>query len=200
MKWPNLSADLSGVEKWGLWGEMIELSSIGIGYSKNSNESENLGTGLVTRSVSSALTPRWGITWRNKMRTNLTGNYSSSDNIQNTQTTRNSTFTLGVDFSYNLSAPNGLGIPGLRGIRFKSRMDLNATLNYSRNKNVRVEGSGFEVPLGGSKTLSLSPGARYQFSDKLSGGLTLRYNRTSRDLTGEVLTSFGISLNTSFIF
>ena len=200
VKWPNMSIDLSGVEKWAIWGEMMELSSIGFGYSRNSTVSENLGTGLVSRNESTSLTPRWGVTWRNKLRTNLTSSYSTSSNIQNTQETKTSSLNLGTDFSYNLSAPNGLGIPGLRGIRFQSRMDLTGAVNFTRSSSVRVEGSGFEVPLGGSKNLSLSPGARYQFSDKISGGLTLRYNRSSKNLTGEVITTFGVSLNTSFIF
>ncbi len=200
-KWPSFSVDLSGVDEWPIWGDLMDVSSIGFGFSKSSKSSENHGSGIGSRNETTSITPRWGITWRNKMRSNFTGSYNKTLSVSNTQTTKNINMNIAADFSYNLSAPNGLGIPGLRGIRFKSRLDLTTNLNYTRTRNLVIEASGFERELGGgARTLIFSPGARYQFSDKLSGGATLRFSRSARDSSGEVLTSVGLSLNTSFIF
>jgi len=73
-------------------------------------------------------------------------------------------------------------------------------MQYTRAKNVRIIDAGYEEPLGGSSTSSLLPGASYQFSDKLSGGATIRYSRTTTDLTGEVRQTFGLTLKTTLIF
>ena len=199
-KWPNVTVGLSGVETWPLWGDLMRTSSVGFGYVKTVTENENRGTGLATRTEALAVTPNWQITWRNDMRSNLTVSYNRSLNAQSAQTSKNTNLNVRLDWSYSLSAPQGLKIPGLRGLRFKSRLDLTGALAYTRTKNARVEPGGFEVPLGGASTLSVSPGARYQFTDKLSGSANLRYSRSSRDLTGEVVTTVGLSINATFIF
>jgi hypothetical protein len=200
VKWPTLNVDISGVERWGIWGNLMEVSSLGFGYGKTKSTTDNVVTGTGSASEGLSITPRWGITWKNKMRTNLTTTFTETINSQNTQKNKNTNLKIGLDFSHNLSAPNGISFPGLRGIRFKSRMDLTAGFNYSRSKSARIEASGFEVPLSGSHSFSFSPGARYQFTDKLSGGATFRFSRTTNDKTQETVSAVGLSITTTFIF
>lgn len=199
-KWPSVNVDLGGVERWPLWGKLLETSSLGLGYAKQVRVTENRVQGSEDRDENSSWTPRWSATWSNKMQTTLTGSYTAASAIQNTSRTKNSSFKLDATWNYNLSAPNGLGIPGLRGIRFSSRMDLNAKLGYTRQRNVRIDSGGFETPLGGSRSFSISPGASYQFTEKLRGSLGLTFSRTSDDIRDNVTTRLRLDLRTTFIF
>ncbi len=199
-KWPSFNIDLGGVEKWPLWGDLFESSSLGFGYAKQLRVTENRSQGSENRDESSSLTPRWSSTWANKMQTTLTGSYSSASAIQNTSRTKNSNLKLDATWNYNISAPNGIGIPGLRGIRFSSRMDLNAKLGYTRVRNVRIDSGGFETPLGGSKAITFSPGASYQFTEKLRGSLAVTYSRSTDDIRDNVTTRLRLDLRTTFVF
>lgn len=199
-KWPSVNVDLGGVERWPLWGSLLETSSLGLGYAKQVRVTENRVQGSENRDESSSWTPRWSATWSNKMQTTLTGSYSSASAIENTSRTKNSSLKLDATWNYNLSAPNGLGIPGLRGIRFSSRMDLNAKLGYTRLRNVRIDSGGFETPLGGSRSFSFSPGASYQFTEKLRGSLGITFSRTSDDIRDNVTSRLRLDLRTTFVF
>ena len=199
-KWPSFNIDLGGVEKWPLWGNLFETSSLGFGYAKQRRITENRIQGSENRDESSSWTPRWSSTWSNKMQTTLTGSYSTAASIENTSRTKNSNLKLDATWNYNLSAPNGIGIPGLRRIRFSSRMDLSTKLGYTRIRNVRIDSGGFETPLGGSRTITFSPGASYQFSEKLRGSLALTYSRSSDDIRDNVTSRLRLDLRTTFVF
>ncbi|MCB9513249.1 MAG: cell surface protein SprA [Candidatus Krumholzibacteriia bacterium] len=199
-KWPSLSVDLSGVEKWPLWGDMLESSSLGLGYGRQLRVTENLVQGTENRTQSTNWTPRWSMNWANKMQTQLTGSYGSTASIENTSQTKSSNLKVDLSWNYNLSAPNGLGFPGLGKIRFSSRMDLNAKLGYTRIRNVRIDSGGFETPLGGSKSFTISPGASYQFTEKLRGSAGLTFSRTSDDIRNNVQTRVRLDLRTTFVF
>ncbi|MDP6797310.1 MAG: cell surface protein SprA [Candidatus Krumholzibacteria bacterium] len=199
--WPSFSVELSSVEKWPLWGNLMDCSSLGFGFKSTLTETDNLGTGLQTRSVGRVFTPHWNISWKNRMRSNLTVSYQSTENGQNTQTTRNRNFTAGVDFNYSLSSSSGKRFLGLTWMpAFQSRLDMRAALKYTRVSNVRVSSDDFTEPLGGSSTWSFSPGANYRFSDKLTGGATLNFSRSYWVLTGEKKTGLGLTLTSTLIF
>ncbi len=199
-KWPSFSVDFSGVEKWPIWGSLFEVSSLGIGYTKDLTLRENLNIGSKDRDEGLSIAPRWSMTWANKMQTTLTGNYGRTNQIQNVSHNRNTTLSVDLSWNHKLSAPNGINIPGLRGIHFSSRMDLNANLGYKRLKQVRVESGGFEKALGGSSSINVSPGASYQFTDKLRGSMNITYSRTTKDLDDDVVSRLRLDLKTTFVF
>ena len=180
--------DFSGVEKWPIWGGLFELSSLGIGYTKDLTIRENLGVGSKDRDEGLTIAPRWSMTWANKMQTTLTGTYGRTTQIQNISHSRDSRLSVDLTWNHKLSAPNGINVPGLRGIKFSSRMDLNANLGFQRLKQVRIESGGFEKALGGSSTFKISPGASYQFTDKLRGSINITYSRLSKDLDDDVVS------------
>ena len=199
-KWPNLSVDFSGVEKWGIWGDLFEVSSLGVSYNQDRTIRENLSIGSRDRDTSLSLSPRWSMTWANKMQTTLSGSYSKVDKLQNTSHTRDSRLSADLSWNHNLSAPNGINIPGLRGLKFSSRMDLNAKVGLQRMRSVRIDAGGFETSLGGSTRLSVAPGASYQFTDKLRGSANLTYSRTSQVLDSDIVSTLRLDLRTTFVF
>jgi cell surface protein SprA len=200
-RWPSFSLELSGVDQWRIWGDMMTTSSMGVSYAKSRSETRNEGTNYRTRNESMTISPHWSVTWANKMRTNFTVNWTDNLTGQATQTSRNKGLKISMDFSHHLSAPGGIKIPGLRWLpAFKSRLDLTTNVSYSRSKSLKVLEEGFEEPISGTRTLNLSPGATYQFSDKLTGGMTLRFGQTKTDLTGETRTSVGLTLRSTLIF
>ena len=199
-KWPNVSVDFSGVEKWPIWGNLFETSSFGFSYGKDMTIRENLSIGTRDRDEGINLSPRWSMTWANKMQTTLSGSYGRNDRIQNTSHTRDSRLSLDASWNHNLSAPNGLNIPGLRGLRFSSRMDLTAKIGLQRLRSVRIAAQGIETPQGGSTRLSISPGASYQFTEKLRGSANITYSRTSQELDSDVVSSLRLDLRTTFVF
>ncbi len=200
-RWPNVGLEFTGVEKWRVFGNLMESSSMGVNYNKNRSDTRNFGTGFTTSNETLSISPNWSIGWANDMRTNFSVTWTSNTSGQATQTTRNNSLKIGMDFSHHLSAPGGVKIPGLKWLpAFKSRMDLTASMSYSKSNSVKLLEGGFEEPLSGTRTLNFAPGASYQFSDKLSGGLTLRFGQTKTDLTGETRTSVGLTLRSTLIF
>ena len=79
-------------------------------------------------------------------------------------------------------------------------MDLNAKLGYTRVRNVRVDSGGFETPLGGSRSFSISPGASYQFTDKLRGSAAITFSRSRDDIRDNVQSRLRLDLRTTFVF
>ena len=71
---------------------------------------------------------------------------------------------------------------------------------YTRIRNVRIDSGGFETPLGGSKSFTISPGASYQFTEKLRGSAGLTFSRTSDDIRNNVQTRVRLDLRTTFVF
>lgn len=200
-RWPSVSLEFTGVEKWRIWGDLMESSSMGVSYNKSNSTTNNIGSGFKTTNETLTLGPNWSVGWANKMRTNANVTWTRNTTGQGTQNTRNTSLKFGFDFSHHLSAPGGVKIPGLTWLpAFKSRLDITTNLSYTRSKSVKLLEGGFEEPLSGTSTLSVAPGASYQFSDKLTGGMTLNFGRTKTDLTGEVRTSVGLTLRSTLIF
>lgn len=199
-KWPSLSADISGVEKWGIWGDLLESSSLGLSFSRELRLKEDRALSSEDRDLNTSLSPRWNITWANKMQTNLSSSYTSGHKIRNSSESKDNKFSVDLTWNYNLSAPNGINIPGLRGIRFSSRMDLTANTGYQRLRSLRLDSAGFETLLAGSNIFKISPGASYQFSEKLRGSANITFTRTKRFPSKYVSSRLRLDLRTTFVF
>ncbi|MCP4546118.1 MAG: cell surface protein SprA [bacterium] len=199
-KWPDFSLEVLSVEKWPVWGGKFKSSSIGFGVARDLDTTENLGTSSSTKTVRLGVMPHWNVTWHSRMTTNLNFNYNSDTNFSVSNTTKN--VRLGGDFkmSYSMSAPNGLNLPGLRGVHFSSSLDLSLSLKYNRTSNYMIQEGQADRNISGSSNFSIDPSANYKFSQKLSGNARLSFSRNHNKDSGQTTTSVGLSVGATFVF
>lgn len=125
-----------------------------------------------------SLTPvvGWQATWRKGITSGLDINYTETrsrlyaypDTVPSLTLNRGGSLTLG----YTFSAPGGLKIPLLRGIRFTSNLTTSLQLNY--NRATSYEGT-MDVPRTDGTTVGASMNATYSLSNSITAGGALDY-------------------------
>jgi hypothetical protein len=83
--------------------------------------------------------------------------------------------------AYTFSAPQGIALPLLKGIKFKSNLSLNLGANYSRTSNYFND---LTEPTNDSKTYGGSLGLSYNFSSSVTGGANVDYTQ-NEDINSE---------------
>jgi len=86
-----------------------------------------------------------------------------------------------ASLAYTFSAPKGISLPLLRGIKFKSNLSLSLGANYSRTSS--YFGDLFE-PTNDSKTYGGNLGLSYNFSSSVTGGANVDYSQ-NEDINSE---------------
>jgi hypothetical protein len=80
---------------------------------------------------------------------------------------------------YAFSAPGGIKLPFLRGLRLSSTLNLTASVSWTRSRSwQKVGNGGFELRSERS-TFSVAPQAGYSFSQTLTGGFRARWQDTN---------------------
>jgi cell surface protein SprA len=114
--------------------------------------------------------------WKNGATTNLNikKDYGAEQSLQNPGHNRNATKnyanSISLGHSYSFSAPQGMKIPFLRKIKFKSQLSLSLNIALTSNKQKRsVSGQGYNTIAEGSQ-LSITANSGYSFSQQVTGG------------------------------
>ncbi len=200
MTWPDLSATLRAFEKYLPMKGVVQSSELRSGFALTEGESGPLDEPPTSWSTSASLSPllAWRTTWKKRINTELSTNYSQSEKKSGTPLTTDTETRKGVSFniSYSFSAPGGLRLPFLGSkIRFKSNLDLSGTGSYtSTYSELATEGSNRPPRTNvDSEAFRLSSKASYNFSKSVSGGMLVEFGqnrdkqrgRTGRDINVE---------------
>lgn len=129
----------------------------------------------------------WTATWKGRVNTSISADYSITHNLSNPGTeieAESKTKTTGINGSigYTFNKPSGFKIPLLKHLKFKNDLTLSLTGNYSSvvNENSRVtlaDTNKLDRTQNYTGTLS----AKYTFSDAFDGGFDFRVFRTKSD-------------------
>ncbi|UCC11406.1 MAG: hypothetical protein JSW02_08630 [candidate division WOR-3 bacterium] len=159
-------------------------------------------TSLLSESQTFNLNPlvSWQTTWLKGISSQLDITYSETNakeyDVVDTLPSKRVNMGGSVNFSYRFSAPRGLGIPLLRGLKFSSNMSLNLGGSYSRTRNYSRD---LVNPINDSSTLGVNVGLSYDFSSSITGGATVDYTQ-NRDYnadqdTRRVGMNFWVNIN-----
>ena len=139
------------------------------------------------------------LTLKNGLTVTLGDNYSRDereDLLQAESTTRTSTsHRSNLAVQYAFSAPQGLTLPVLGMMRFKS--DLRLTLDVSRER--RLERTGPATPTTDSSSWSVRPGASYDFG-VVDSGLEIEVSQSSNYKLNQTRREIGLRVWVNFPF
>jgi hypothetical protein len=102
-----------------------------------------------------------------------------------------------VSLAYTFSAPRGLGLPFLKGVKFASNLAVNLALSYNRNTNYS---SDLVDPIYDSSILQTDLGMSYNFSSSITGGASFSYSQNKESVRNQDTKRFGVNIWTNINF
>jgi hypothetical protein len=102
-----------------------------------------------------------------------------------------------VSLAYTFSAPRGLGLPFLRGVRFASNLAINLGVSYNRNTNYSAD---LENPIYDSSILQGDLGLSYNFSSSITGGASFSYSQNKESVRNQDTKRVGVNIWTNINF
>jgi hypothetical protein len=183
---PSLRISFTDLTKLGLIKRFANSASIEFAYDEKNDLQKNLLTAAVTSTTNDKrFSPLVGLNL------NLRGNVSTNVKVDHTKrlTAQPSAATFsetkttedGLDLSlrYTFSAPTGIRLPLLRGIKLTSNMNLTTAISWTKSRSEqKVSGGAFQLR-SERTTFTVSPQASYSFSQTLTGGFRARWQDTN---------------------
>jgi hypothetical protein len=196
--WPDVGLTLGRLER--IAPKVMATASLSSGYQRRTDFMGTFAPGtdtfeLVNRRVTTSdnLSPllSWQASWKNRMSTTLSANYTASLSstfleAKRAVETRNSTQSLSFNLGYTFSAPNGLKIPGLRKFKFTSDLSLNWGLTYGTSLAATKGLDQQTVVSDNGRDIGTTISLLYRFSRSIESGLNGGYsthNNIQRGIT-----------------
>jgi hypothetical protein len=183
---PSARITFSQLSNLGIIKKLMNSATMEFAYDEKNDFQLNESLGDTTSaSKDIRFTPLLGLSmnWR--------GNVSTQVKIDHTQRTarspssatnsrsRGSDDAITFSLRYSFSAPGGIKLPFLSGIRLSSTMNLSVSASWSKSKQEQsVSGGPFQLT-SERTTLSIAPQAGYSFSQTLTGGFRARWQDTN---------------------
>jgi hypothetical protein len=204
LTWPILDLSISGLERRLAMKRVLQTASFRTSFSTDSEKRGNFQDEVRQDpehlSRTWKLSPSLQATWQKGITTSISTDFNKHRN----ESPRSLSHTKGNSQSYNLTvgyglrSPTGIMIPLFGRVRFKSTLDLKLStqLTQSLEKSFRAD----EEPIINqhASTLTVTPSARYSFSQSLTGTLELGFKESNNKRLGHTNRDF--SLNFSILF
>ncbi len=185
--YPNLTVNVQRLEALPLLKNLMKTSSLSSSFNHFYEERYEFKTTdtiprLLSDSKGTSFEPlaRWSANWNKGISSNIDfsyvetkgNNYSTADTVPSLTINRRGSFRVG----YTFSAPRGLSLPFLGGIKFSTNATLNFGLNYSRTTSYYRD---LEKPNNDTSTLGANIDISANFSSSVTGGFNLDYSQTN---------------------
>ena len=200
--YPNANVRVTRLEAIPLLKKYARTSSITTAFNQTYEERYQDST-LQSDSKTMSLSP--AVSWQ----TNWVIGLSSTVDVSYTETvgktyqgvfevpSRSLSRGVSVSLAYTFSAPRGLSLPLLGGIRFASNMAVNLTVSGNRNTNYS---SDLTVPIYDSSVLQADLGLSYNFSSSITGGANLSYLQNKETIRDQDTKRVGVNVWTNINF
>ncbi len=181
---PDITANLTGLENIALFKSIARTVSYQFGYSKKVDENGREDTGEVyKRDTAKNYSPIFGltITFANNIRGTVRYDKSSSHSKnlrsegQSDREVKGSDSNIKIGVSYSFSAPKGLKLPFLKRVKFDSQLSLSLDVSINNTKSESVT-SGRKSVDSDRSSITIEPKLSYQFSRAITGGVRARWN------------------------
>jgi hypothetical protein len=187
--WPTLTLDWKGLEKYRFLNRYMRQSNLVVGYEQRKTVSQ------MGEERSFSLNPTWNLEWKNTLSSNVGVNYSKKTQMKNNLELWDKTWGVTLGLKYDIKGSQGFGIPlpflNRKKISFNSVLTTALNLRYSR-ASTQIDPA--------SSVLSVSPNVSYRFSNNVTGGLAVSYQRTKGGRLGQVRQMVDVRMNAEFRF
>jgi hypothetical protein len=102
-----------------------------------------------------------------------------------------------VSVGYTFSAPRGLSLPFLKGVKFSSNVAFNLGVSYNRNTNYSAD---LTNPIYDSSNLQGDLGLSYNFSSSITGGASFSYSQNKESVRNQDTKRVGLNIWTNINF
>ncbi|MDF1544599.1 MAG: hypothetical protein P1R58_05805, partial [bacterium] len=201
--WPDLSIRIQPFRTLPLIkpviNKLIDIFSPRTGYTRQTREKFNLdGSFLTETSTSISHSPLISLTLKLHRSLQLTGAYTllkensfryNQTNGDFTSETKTLKKTIAASTKYSFSAPGGIGFPLLGRLKFKSTMSIEVNVKVNSDLSETANKGKDFVANSDKSDISISPRISYQFSSKIKGGITGRWQDSvdnRREITNHI--------------
>lgn len=213
--YPGATLRISNVEKISILKKYAYTSSINIGLNQNYQKLYRVSLDTVPKLTSDSKTLSfnpllgWQVNWKRGITTNTNINYSETQNHQYSDMFVNPSKTVNwggsMSFAYTFSAPRGIALPLLRGIRFASNLTTNITYSYNRSTSysASIENPNnldMNNPVVDNENNNIDVSLSYNFSTSITGGATLNYSRNQDRVFNNSYRRVGLNVWTNINF
>jgi len=205
--WPDMSVTLRSFERFLPIKMLMQSSDLRSGFSLTRGETGPINMPATTRTESMNFSPlvSWNTTWKKRINTELSTDYSLSEKVSGSPLTTSTEMRKGVSLklSTSFSAPTGVVLPLVgRRVKFKSNLDLSLTGSYSSaHSKLVTEGSDSPPRINAdTESFSISPRASYNFSKAVSGGLTMDFRQNTDKYRGRTGRDINVEFDVLFKF
>ena len=209
VSYPNATLRLLRLEAMPLLKKYSRSSSINSGFNQTVEQRYDVladSATLVSDSKTISLSPliSWQSTWVKGISTTIDVTYSETNSnsysgspgvppVPSRTLGRGGSFALG----YTFSAPRGLRLPFLGGLKFTSNLTLNWAINYNRNTSYALN---LTSPTNDTRTLGTNIGLTYNFSSSITGGANFDYSQNKEMNSSQDSKRVGLNLWTNINF
>ncbi len=199
-RYPEMNFRLLRLESLPMFKKALRSSSVMVSYNQTMEARYEINGDTVEKtSDSKGITwqplASWQATWSKGFSTTIEVNYSLTNSNQYIDTiavpSRNTSQGGSVSFAYTFSAPTGLGIPLLKGVKFSSNLSVNASANYNRSMSYSGD---LTTPVSDLSTTSFLLGLSYNFSSFVTGGANFDYSQNDDRNTEQDTRKVGLDI------
>jgi hypothetical protein len=205
--WPEVSLSLGRIEKL-LFG-LATSSDISTSYKlEQRNSGTILGDTFRTegkqKSMSKSFAPllSWQTTWKSRLSTNISANYSQSSNdlslISGTASSITTQSGANASLTYTFSATKGIPLPFLKRVRLSSDLSFTWNLRYDKTLAVNRDYLGNESQSRNDRNIGTNVATSYRLSNSVESGITAGYTAYSDIQRGR--TTKNVDLNFWVLF
>lgn len=202
VSYPNLTVSITRLETFPLIKNFVRTSSITSNFTQTYEERYEVRVldsvpVPVSDSKGFSFEPlaRWSANWNKGISSNIEfaysdtrGNsFSSADTVPSRNLNRRGSARIG----YTFSAPRGLSIPFLKGIKFSTSATLSLSINYSRTTSYNRD---LNTPTHETSTLGANLDLSANLSSSITGGFNLDYSQTNDKNSLQNIRRVGLNL------
>jgi hypothetical protein len=208
VSYPNANFRLLRLETLPFLKGLAHQSSISSTFNQSIERRYQVGDSLVlqsdTKNLSFSPLASWQTNWVRGITSTVDLTYSETvtNEFQGLVPLTNRSLTRGgsVSLAYTFSAPRGLSLPLLKGVRFASSLAMNLGFSYNRNTNYSGYAGGTSTPIYDSSVLSADLGMSYNFSASITGGANFSYSQNNERIRNQDTKRVSLNIWTNINF
>ena len=200
--YPNMNLRLTRLESMPFLKKYVHSSSLNTMFNL-SYERRFQDTTLQSDSKTISFSPlfSWQANWVKGISSTIEVNYTETDanSYQGTFVLPSKSLTRGasVTLGYTFSAPRGIGLPFLKGVKFSSNLAVNLGVSYNLNTNYTAS---LTEPVYDSGVLQSDLGLSYNFSSSITGGANFSYSQSKESVRNQDTRRVGVNIWTNINF
>jgi hypothetical protein len=208
ISYPNANIRLLRLEALPFLKSLAHQSSISSTFNQSVERRYQVGDSLVlqsdTKNFSFSPLASWQTNWVRGITSTVDLTYSETvtNDFQGLVALTTKSLTRGgsISLGYTFSAPRGLSLPFLKGVRFASSLAMNLGLSYNRNTNYSGYAGDLNTPIYDSSVLSADLGMSYNFSASITGGANFSYSQNNERVRNQDTKRVSLNIWTNINF